>query len=312
MHSARLSLLACGLLLASLTPGQAQAPTTSAPTASAPAAPATETPSLAAPPPTVPASILPAPTTATPIAPPVPNSSGTVQRTENETPLPGSQDSNDDRLAYSNDPTVDVNRSVILDEADSLEQTEPDKTILRGHVRVRYQGYKLSGDRLDVDTDKGTARFTGNVHLVAPNGQTVDASPNSVLQLNLRRGTYQIAGARSVITPEQSQIGLILPIFVYGGTIRGRPGFIDARGGQFTTCDFLEPHYSFGAHELYLIPGKRLVGRYVTLYRKGRAVFTLPYLVVPLTDRLARQTLFPQVGETPDEGYFIKFAFGMP
>ena len=161
-----------------------------------------------------------------------------------------------------------------------------------------------------MDTDRGTARFTGNVHLLAPNGQTAEAGPNSVLQINLRRGTYQIAGTKSVITPEQSQIGLILPIFVYGGTIRGRPGFIDARGGQFTTCDFLEPHYSFGAHELYLIPGKRLVGRYVTLYRKGRAVFTLPYLVVPLTDRLARQTLFPVVGESPDEGYFIKFAFG--
>ena len=87
-----------------------------------------------------------------------------------------------------------------------------------------------------MDTDRGTARFTGNVHLLAPNGQTADAAGNSVLLLNLRRGTYQIAGARSVITPQQSQIGLILPIFVYGGTIRGRPGFIDARNGQFTTC----------------------------------------------------------------------------
>ena len=208
------------------------------------------------------------------------------------------------------DPTVDANRSVILDNADTFEQTEPGKFTATGHVRVRYQGYKLSGDRVDVDTDRGIARFTGNVHLLAPNGQTADAGEGSVLQINLRRGTYQIAGARSVITPEQSQVGLILPIFVYGGVIRGRPGFVDARGGQFTTCDFLSPHYSFGAHELYIIPGKRLVGRYVSLYRKGHRVFSIPYLVVPLTDRLARQTLFPQVGETPDEGYFIKFAFG--
>ena len=310
MHSARLSLLACGLILATLTPGQAQTPTTSVPANSA-----SDTPSLAAPPPTVPASILPAPTTATPITPPVPNSTGTVQSAGQEQPLPGSQSPGSqagdaDRPAYSDDPTVDVNRSVILDNADTFEQTEPDKFTARGHVRVRYQGYLLTGDQVDVDTDKGIALFTGNVHLLAPNGETAEAGPNSVLQINLRRGTYQIAGARSVITPEQSQIGLILPVFVYGGTIRGRPGFIDARGGQFTTCDFIEPHYSFGAHELYIIPGKRLVGRYVSLYRKGHRVFSVPYLVVPLTDRLARQTLFPQVGETPDEGYFIKFAFG--
>ena len=323
MHSARLSLLACGLLLATLMPGQAQTPASPspAPTVPAPTAPAvtvptvTGTPSLAAPPPTVPATILPAQTTATPIAPPVPNSSGTVQSAGQEQPLPGSQNSGSqtddaDRPAYTGDPTVDVNRSVILDHADSADLTDADKITARGHVRVRYQGYQLSGDQVDIDTDKGIALFTGNVHLLAPNGQTAEAGPNSVLRINLRRGTYQIAGARSVITPEQSQVGLILPIFVYGGNIRGRPGFIDARGGQFTTCDFLDPHYSFGAHELYIIPGKRLVGRYVSLYRKGHRVFSIPYLVVPLTDKLARQTLFPQVGETPDEGYFIKFAFG--
>jgi lipopolysaccharide assembly outer membrane protein LptD (OstA) len=296
MHSARLSLLTCGLFLATFASGQAQTPPNPASNPPAPSNPATL--------PVSPQSSV------APITPPVPNTSGKVPREGKELPLPGSPAENSDTLAYSNDPTVDVNRSVILDNADTFEQTEPGKFTARGHVRVRYQGYKLSGDQVDVDTDQGTARFTGNVHLLAPNGQTADAGPNSVLQINLQRGTYQIAGARSVITPEQSQVGLILPIFVYGGTIRGRPGFIDARNGQFTTCDFLEPHYSFGAREMYIIPGKRLVGRNVSLYRKGHRIFSIPYLVVPLTDRLARQTLFPQVGETPDEGYFIKFAIG--
>ena len=296
MHSARLSLLACGLFLATIAPGQAQAPLN--PIVSNPVPlPALPTPSVA-------------PATVAPITPPVPNSTGTVPSAAPEMPLPGSPADTQDTPAYSNDLTVDPNRSVILDNADTFEQTEPGKFTAKGHVRVRYQGYHLSGDQVDVDTDKGTARFTGNVHLLAPNGQTAEAGPSSILQINLRRGTYQIAGARSVITPEQSQAGLILPIFVYGGTIRGRPGFIDARNGQFTTCDFLDPHYSFGAREMYIIPGKRLVGRNVSLYRKGHRVFSVPYIVVPLTDRLARQTLFPQVGETPDEGYFIKFAFG--
>ncbi|MGI4788831.1 MAG: hypothetical protein ACRYFS_08270 [Janthinobacterium lividum] len=303
MISVRLSLLACGLLLATLAPGQAQTNTTPLPAASIPSA----TPTAVTP--VAPTTLTP--TNVAPITPAIPNSTGSVPSTTlPETPLPGSEANSQDSQAYTNDPTVDPNRSIILDNADEFEQTETGKFTARGNVRVRYQGYKLTGDRVDVDTDRGIALFTGNVHLLAPNGQTAEAGPNSVLQINLRHATYQIAGARSVITPEESQIGLILPIFVYGGTIRGRPGFIDARGGQFTTCDFLDPHYSFGAHELYIIPGKRLVGRYVSLYRKGHRVFSIPYLVVPLTDRLARQTLFPQVGETPDEGYFIKFAFG--
>ncbi len=312
MHSARLPLFACGLLLAAAAPGQAQtapaplpsanpAPATSTPVITAPTITAPASPTLAGPASTVPATL---PSTPGVLTPAVPNSTGTVQSLGQ---TPGADENAE---AYTNDRTVDPNRSVILDHADTFEQTEAGPWVAEGNVRVRYQGYRLSSDRVDVDADRGIARFTGHVHLLTPNGQPIDVGEGGVLQINLRRGTYQVAGVRSVITPEQSQVGLILPIFVYGGQIRGRPGFIDARNGQFTTCDFLDPHYSFGARELYLIPGRRLVGRNVSLYRKGHRVFSIPYLVVPLTDRIARQTLFPQVGQTPDEGYFIKFAFG--
>ena len=224
--------------------------------------------------------------------------------TSTETPLPDTGDTNAEIAS------ADPDKSVILDNADTFEQTTSGKWTGLGHVRVRYQGYKLSGDQVDVDTDKGTATFSGNVHLLAPNGQTADAGQSGVLRVNLRRGTYTLTGARSVIQPEQTQMGLILPVYVYGGVIHGRPGLIDARGGRFTTCDFLEPHYSFGAREVYIIPGRRLVGRDVSFYRKDRRLFTIPYFFAPLNERLARQTLFPTFGQTPDEGYFVKFAFG--
>ena len=224
--------------------------------------------------------------------------------TSTETPLPGAEPVDPEIAA------ADPNKSVILDNADTFEQTTSGQWTGLGHVRVRYQGYKLSGDEVDVDTNKGTATFSGNVHLVAPNGQTAEGGPTGVLRVNLRRGTYTLTGTRSILKPEQTQIGLILPVYVFGGVIRGRPGLIDARGGRFTTCDFVDPHYSFGAREVYILPGKRLVGRDVSFYRKNHRIFSLPYLFVPLDVRLARQTLFPTVGQTPDEGFFIKFAFG--
>ena len=175
---------------------------------------------------------------------------------------------------------------------------------------MRYQAYRLAGDRVDVDTDRGTAAFSGNVHLINANGQTADAGPGGVLRINLRRGTYTLTGPRATVLPEDTEVGLILPVYVQGGVVRGRPGFIDARGGEFTTDDFLQPHYSFGARDTYIIPGKRLVARDVTFYRQGHRIFSFPYLVVPLDKRLARQTLFPTFGQTPQDGYFIKFAFG--
>ncbi len=109
--------------------------------------------------------------------------------------------------------------------------------------------------------------------------------------------------------PQELGLGLILPVYIYGGTISGRPGLIDARGSQFTTCDFDDPHYAFGAKQLYVVPGNHLVARYVTYYRDGHREFTIPYLYVPF-DRLRQSQIIPQVGETPAEGYFVKVAIG--
>lgn len=275
MHFARLSLILCGLLLANIRIAQAQTPPL-------------QVPLLASPSPTT------------------PPATSTLPPTEMPTPLPGSN--NTDATIGSRE--ADPSDSVILDNADTFEQITPGLWTGRGHVRVRYRGYQLTGDRVDVDTDKGTATFSGKVHLVAPNGQTADAGPDGALTVNLRRGTYTLTGARAVVQPEQTQIGVILPIYVYGGVITGRPGLIDARGGEFTTCDFLQPHYSFGARNTYIIPGKRLVARDVTFYRKGHRIFSIPYLFVPLDQRLARQTLFPVVGYNDQDGYFIKLALG--
>ena len=224
--------------------------------------------------------------------------------TTQETLLPGSTPSpkggpplNPDDVYYS---------------ADTTEETTQGTVIGRGNVQIGYKGYLLTGDEAELDTNRGMATFSGPVHLTGPTGQTADVGPGGRLRLNLNRGTYTLTGARSVIQPEQvqAQIGLIQPLYVYGGTVHGRPGFIDSRNGQFTTCDFPDPHYSFGAREAYIIPGRRLVGRNVSFYRKGHRVFSIPYLFLPLDQRLARQTIFPTVGQTPDEGYFIKFAFG--
>ena len=305
MRFARPCLLACGLLLAPAAGGQAQTPISPAPAASAPS----PTTSPAAPP-------LPAVTAVPPAAPSLPASASpatgntslpptrTLPPTTQETPLPGSEP------ARLGDETLDPGKVSI--EADSAEETPQGTVIGRGHVTIRYRGYTLTGNEAELDTNRGLATFDGPTHLVGPEGQTADVGLGGRLRLNLNRGTYTLTGTRAIIRPEQvqAQIGLIQPLYLYGGVVRGRPGLINGRGSQFTTCDFPDPHYSFGAREFYLIPGQRLVGRNVSFYRKGHRIFTIPYIVLPLGQRLARQTLFPTVGQTPDEGYFIKFAFG--
>lgn len=244
-------------------------------------------------------------------APPALNTGGV--RVEGAVPAPpllGAGAASEARAGFLGDPNADPNTSVILENADTLETRVPGQWIARGHVQVHYKGYELTADRADADLDAGNVLFTGNVVVLAPNGQKIEGGKIGSLRLNLHNDTYTILGARSTISPESLNIGILLPVFLYGGTITGRPGLIDARGSSFTTCDFVEPHYSFQARQIYVFPGRRLVAKNVTLLRKGHRILTLPYLFVPLDRRFSRQTLAPQVGQTPDEGVFIKYALG--
>lgn len=314
MRFARQSLLACGLLLATASEGRAQAPTVipAVPASPGPTTPPATAPTLPAVSPAVPSARPPVPASASPAGgpvqplpttPPGPGG-GPLVPSARETPLPGGA------TGGKGGPPPDPDD--VYYTADTTEETTTGTVIGRGNVLIAYQGYRIEGDEAELDTNRGIATFFGPVHLVGPTGQTAEVGPGGRLRLNLNRGTYTLTGARSIIQPEQvqAQIGLIQPLYVSGGIVRGRPGFIDARDASLTTCDFPDPHYSFTAREAYIIPGRRLVGRNVSFYRRGHRVFSIPYLFVPLDQRLARQTLFPTVGQTPDEGYFIKFAFG--
>lgn len=205
---------------------------------------------------------------------------------------------------------ADPATSIILEHGDTLEEHAPGKWTVNGHVIVRYKDYRLTADRADIDTDTGNVVFNGHTTLITPMGETVNSNPDGSLTINTKRDTYIVNDATTIVPTSELPAGLLLPVRIYGGTISGNAGLIDARGSTFTTCDFIEPHYSFLARDLTVIPGRSFIARHVTLFRRHHALFTIPYLFVPLDRRFPRQTLFPVVGHSPDEGYFAKFAFG--
>lgn len=205
-------------------------------------------------------------------------------------------------------PSHDITDSVVLENADSLTQTVAGQWVARGNVRLHYRDYEMVADRADIDTDRGIVTFSGNVVLHGPNSEDVYGGPKGTVTINTNANTYEVTNAGAIIRKEALEVGILEPLYVSGGEISGRPDFIDARDSDFTTCDFPSPHYFFKAREVYVLPGKRLVGRHVTLYRRNRALVTLPYFFIPLDKRVSRQTLFPVIGQSPDEGYYAKFA----
>jgi len=199
-----------------------------------------------------------------------------------------------------------------LEDADSVYLDSEDNATVKGNVRLRYRTYTLYCDQAQINADTGIGVLNGHVRLISDDKKVTvtSLSPDSRLTLNMRTGVYDVIGGSAVIAPSDlpSVTGLALPIRLYGGDIQDNPRFIDARDTSATTCNFATPHYFFRAHNTIIIPGKRLIARDVTLYRRNRKVITIPYLLFPLDDRYAHEGLVPQVGVDSQEGYFAKFA----
>lgn len=208
--------------------------------------------------------------------------------------------------------SITADNRVYLENTGDLKLDENDVATLTGDVRVRYRAYIIASDEATIDPHAGIAVFSGHVALdSSATGFHMRADdPASSMEVNLRRGTYRLTGAEHGVVPPQdlSGIGLLLPIYFDGRDMDGAPDIIDVRDSDFTTCDFLPPHYDMLARSVKIRPGKRLVARHVSIYRKGRRLITFPLIVLPLSDRYAPENYIPQIGEDAQEGYFAKFA----
>lgn len=213
--------------------------------------------------------------------------------------------------AATSDHSITPDNRVYLENADNLRIEDNDVATATGHVRVRYRAYTITCGQAVVDTQTGVAIFSGNVLLVssATDLRVQCTDPATTIAVNLRRGTYVLRGKETGVIPavQVAGVGLLLPIYFEGGDIDGAPDVIDARNVDLTTCDFLPPHYYLLARTAKIRPGKRLVGRHVSLYRRGRRLITLPLIILPLDDR---QSYTLEVGESTDEGYYAKL--GIP
>jgi len=199
-----------------------------------------------------------------------------------------------------------------LRNADRVELDQDNNATLIGNIIIRYRTYTMYADRAVINTDTGIGTLDGHVRVVSDDNKILVTSPaaDSKLTLDMRRGIYHVIGGSAVVGPSDlpEVTGLALPIRLYGGDIEDTPKFIDARDTSVTTCDFANPHYFFKAKSTTIIPGKRLIARRVTLYRRHRRIITIPYLLFPLDDRYARQGITPLIGEDSVEGYYAKFA----
>jgi LPS-assembly protein len=70
------------------------------------------------------------------------------------------------------------------------------------------------------------------------------------------------------------------------------------------------PHYEIEGDSIVVRPGRRIIFRRTRIKILGYTVLRLPFLSIPLNSRTYRN--MPYVGESPDEGYFVKARLGVP
>ncbi|MGB9619795.1 MAG: hypothetical protein ACPL7K_05240, partial [Armatimonadota bacterium] len=197
-------------------------------------------------------------------------------------------------------------------EADLLKHTfedgKPSVTTAEGNVVLRYKGITATAQRGRIDWRRDIAELEGSV--VFRTGVQEAHADRVVLNLKTREWSGQ--SPKTTVTPEFAQGYLKAPLFAEGKLIQGRGRReVDLFDGKATTCDLAVPHYELASRSLVVFPNDKAVLRDVKFYALGRRLVTIPRLVIPLRDIQRNPNIIPRVGETQEEGLFLKTQYAL-
>lgn len=168
-----------------------------------------------------------------------------------------------------------------IDSTDFLDYDE-EHNMLYGHgrVTVRYGMYKLTADRVMVDTRLREVQAYGNVILASP-AQHIEAQSMWVDAENYQGVAYESVGHSGDFYMLSED-----PHCDHGTTIRqvsqSETVFEDS---SFTTCDFPVPHYRLKAKEFTIMQSERIFARNVILYVREKPILWLPFFTRALQDK---------------------------
>jgi len=194
-------------------------------------------------------------------------------------------------------------------QADELRTTyqdgSPVRTLARGNVLVKLRDMSVTSESCQVDHPSQTAEFGGNVLLRFDDQEVHGAS----LTLNLRTRFWNLDTASAKIEPGTTKGYLVEPLTTAGSRAEGEPDKLTVFRSSATTCLLDHPHYDFTAKSMVIYPDNKVVLRDVTMHALDRRLFRLPRVVLPIRDIDRDPRLIPQVGQSAEEGYYLKTAF---
>lgn len=185
---------------------------------------------------------------------------------------------------------------------------ENDKAVLTAgeFVSVTYRNTITKANTVKIDWPARMAYFTGNVVF------RVDDQPiyGDEMELNFKTREWKLKKGNAVLQPDFLQGYVVSPIFSKGESLEGvRDTKFVGRRSHTTTCNYPVPHYEILAKSVTVYPDKWLIIRNATMVVLGHKLITVPLLVYPLRQLPENQQLTPEVGQSQEEGYFLKTTF---
>lgn len=175
-----------------------------------------------------------------------------------------------------------------------------------GNVEFLARGYHVLADKVVGNTTTMIFTLTGNVQVQGADSYVI----GDEITVDFNNQTYVATNAESQLKPKVVGGPVRGDIYVKGEKSYGTSKQITAQGGDLTTCDKPDPHFDIYGQNTNVIPGKRAIFRHAKIRLFGHTVLRLAYLVIPLDDRTYKY--LPDVGKSPDEGYYIKNRYSVP
>lgn len=208
----------------------------------------------------------------------------------------------DERLP---EPQGESPRTVRILSGEQISR-EGDILKIRGNVHIQYRGYDIFGREVDGD-------FTTNIFTVRGGAQLIGKDAvvlAETITVDYDKRTYRALKSSSEVRPGFLQGRTLDNVYLYGEESWGSERELFAHDCGLTTCVYDKPHYLLDASKITLRPNKRIILRNVHFELLGKRLLTIPYLSIPLDTR--REGYTPEVGHTPQEGYYVKTKWAIP
>jgi len=177
---------------------------------------------------------------------------------------------------------------------------------MSGGVEFVFHGYHVFADSAEGNLTTNIFSLRGDVKIVGKDAVVEGAQ----VSIDFDKRIYHAVDSKSDLKPTLLQGAFLKDLYAHGKESYGSANENQTLYGGITSCDLLRPHYEIDGDNIIVRPGKRAIFRKARIRLFGRTILKLNYLSIPLDEKTYNN--LPEVGESQQEGYFIKTRYTIP